>query len=134
MRIFGLQMCTHVGAWQTTGEQDMAQSDLLNSLVPAGSSGAAVRSRALTDAIIKELAKSHNVLADRLTDAMRVNYTGSAVATLPRKRLADVVLSDLARGDCDELIEEQHWASVLCALSLEPAVRAVSHHCRQAEH
>ena len=52
----------------------MARSDLLVSLVKAGSSGDTARARSVAEAIIaEERVKRHNVLADRLTDAMRVN-------------------------------------------------------------
>ena len=119
----------------------MARSDLLVSLVKAGSSGDAARARSVTEAIIaEERAKRHNVLADRLTDALQVNGSSSASATFvgpgrrhqqflleltPRKRLADLVLTDLARRTCEELIEEQHRASVLRAHALEPRHRVL---------
>ena len=117
----------------------MARSDLLVSLAKAGSSGDAARARSVTEAIIaEERAKRHNVLADRLTDALQVNGSSSASATFvgpgrqhqqflieltPRKRLADLVLTDLARRTCEELIEEQRRASVLRAHALEPRHR-----------
>ena len=117
----------------------MARSDLLVSLVKAGSSGDTARARSVTEAIIaEERAKRHNVLADRLTDALQVNGSSAGGATFigpgrqhrqflieltPRKRLADLVLTDLARRTCEELIEEQHRASVLRAHALEPRHR-----------
>ena len=117
----------------------MARSDLLVSLVKAGSSGDTARARSVTEAIIaEERAKRHNVLADRLTDALQVNGNSAGAATFigpgrqhrqflieltPRKRLADLVLTDLARRTCEELIEEQHRASVLRAHALEPRHR-----------
>ena len=119
----------------------MARSDLLVLLVKAGSSGDAARARSVTEAIIaEERAKRHNVLADRLTDALQVNGSSSASATFvgpgrqrqkflieltPRKRLADLVLTDPARRTCEELIEEQHRASVLRAHALEPRHRVL---------
>ena len=84
--------------------------------------------------------EAHNVLADRPTDAMRVNGGSPPAATFigpsrqhrqfvdeltPRKRLADLVLTDLARRACEELIEEQHRSSVLRAHSLEPRHRVL---------
>ena len=117
----------------------MARSDLLVSLVKAGSSGDTARARSVAEAIIaEERVKRHNVLADRLTDAMRVNGADSAAAFLspdqrphrrllaeltPRKKLTDLVLTDVARRACEELIEEQHRASVLRTHSLEPRHR-----------
>lgn len=117
----------------------MARSDLLVSLVKAGSSGDTARARSVAEAIIaEERAKRHNVLAERLADAMRLNGSSSTNAAFigpgpqqrqflieltPRKRLADLVLTDLARRTCEELIEEQHRASVLRAHALEPRHR-----------
>ena len=119
----------------------MARSDLLVSLVKAGSSGDTARARSVAEAIIaEERVKRHNVLADRLTDAMRVNGADSAAAFInpdqrphgrflaeltPRKKLADLVLTDPARRACEELIEEQHRASVLRTHSLEPRHRVL---------
>ena len=55
----------------------MARSDLLISLVRAGSSGDFRNVRAAAEAIIaEEKAKKHNILADRLTEAMHVNGNG----------------------------------------------------------
>ena len=122
----------------------MARSDLLVSLVKAGSSGDSARARSVAEAIIaEERGKRHNVLADRLTDAMRGNgdsaggsgsttFIGSSqphrqflIELTPRKRLADLVLSDIARQACEELVEEQHRASVLRAHSIEPRHRVL---------
>ena len=116
----------------------MSRSDLLISLVQAGSSGDAARARSVAEAIIaEERAKHHNVLADRLADAMRVNGTGSTATVIgassqqrqflveltPRKQLTDLVLTDVARRTCEELIEEQQRASVLRTHALEPRHR-----------
>ncbi|MCY3843265.1 MAG: ATP-binding protein [Acidobacteria bacterium] len=43
----------------------------------------------------------------------------------PRQKLADLVLTDVARLACEELIEEQHRASVLRTHSLEPRHRVL---------
>jgi SpoVK/Ycf46/Vps4 family AAA+-type ATPase len=122
----------------------MARSDLLISLVKAGSSGDSKSVRATAEAIIaEEKAKNHNILADRLTKAMHVNGNGNghkAPAVLsastarhreflleltPEKRIQDLVLSNLNRQACEELIEEQQRASVLRAHSLEPRHRVL---------
>ena len=118
----------------------MARSDLLVSLVKAGSSGDTAQARTVAEAIIaEERAKRHDALAERLTDALRVNGGGTGPAFVgpgrqhrrflieltPRKRLADLVLTDVARRACDELIEEQHRASVLRAQALEPRHRVL---------
>jgi AAA+ superfamily predicted ATPase len=119
----------------------MARSDLLVSLVKAGASGDVTRARTVTEAIIaEERAKRHNVLAERLAEAMHVNGASSATVKFaghgqrhreflleltPRRRIEELVLSDLARRACDELIEEQHRAALLRAHSLEPRHRVL---------
>jgi len=120
----------------------MARSDLLISLVKAGSTGDSRNVRAAAEAIIaEEKAKKHNVLADRLTKALHVNGhdNGHRAPTIlgtgtgrqreflleltPEKRIEDLVLSELNRRACGELIEEQQRASLLRAHSLEPRHR-----------
>ena len=119
----------------------MARSDLLISLVKAGSSGDTAQARSVAEAIIaEERVKRHNILADRLTDVMRVNGGDSAAAFIgpsqrqhrqflleltPQRRLADLVLTDVARRACEELVEEQHRASILRTHSLEPRHRVL---------
>lgn len=121
----------------------MARSDLLISLVKAGSSGDSRSVRAAAEAIIaEEKAKKHNVLADRLTKALHLNGNGhnKGPAVLgaggarqreflfeltPVKRMEDLVLSEINRRACEELIEEQQRASVLRAHSLEPRHRVL---------
>ena len=120
----------------------MARSDLLISLVRAVSSDDKTRTRAAVEAIIaEERAKRHNILADRLTEAMSANgyrpasamFVGQnslkhrefLVEMTPRRRIEDLVLSDLNRQACYELIEEQHRGGVLRAHSLEPRHRVL---------
>ena len=43
----------------------------------------------------------------------------------PRRRIEDLILSDLARRACGELIEEQHRTALLRAHSLEPRHRVL---------
>ena len=121
----------------------MARSDLLISLVKAGSSGDRRSFHATTEAIIaEERAKRHDVLADRLTKAIQANGNGarmpapSLVAAepfhrgkdfvsevVPKRRLEDLVLSSITRREIEEFIEEQHRADVLRAHGLEPRSR-----------
>ncbi|MDP0929395.1 ATP-binding protein [Paracoccus onubensis] len=120
----------------------MARSDLLISLVKAGSSGDAKSVRAAAEAIIaEEKAKNHNILAERLTSALHVNGNGHKAAPvlgtsvsrhkefllelIPQKRIEELVLSELNRHACEELIEEQRRASILRAHSLEPRHRVL---------
>ena len=120
----------------------MARSDLLISLVKAGSRGDVKNVQAAAEAIIaEEKAKNHNVLADRLDKAL--NYSGANGSNLrllnkgnarrqealieqkPDVRIEDLVLSETNRRSCEEFIEEQHRASVLRAHSLEPRHRVL---------
>ncbi len=118
----------------------MARSDLLVSLVRAGASGDNKELTAAVEAIIaEERAKQHNILADRLTRALRSNGNGRqkghmlpdmrarardyVFEMLPRKRLEDLFLPELCEQACRELIEEQQRASLLRSHSLEPRHR-----------
>lgn len=118
----------------------MARSDLLLALVKASSQGDQARAQAAVEAIIaEERAKRHHVLADRLESVLRANGHRDAARfrsngrrvhrfldeVVPRRRLADLVLSDANRRVCRELIEEQHRASVLRANSIEPRHRVL---------
>ena len=117
----------------------MARSDLLVSLVQAGARGDTVQARTVAEQIIaEERRKRHEVLADRLTEAMGVGARESGNGVFvgavrqhgrfltelaPRKRLSDLFLTDSTRRACEELIEEQHRAAVLRAHSIEPRHR-----------
>lgn len=122
----------------------MARSDLLVSLVRAGASGDGERLASTVEAIIaEERAKQHNVLADRLVNALRDNrhggnghakYANQEIANRvrdyvleikPRKRLEDLFLPELCKRACRELIEEQHRASLLRSFALEPRHRVL---------
>lgn len=119
----------------------MARSDLLISLVKAGTTGDRRGFYTAAEAIIaEERAKQHIVLADRLAKAIQPNGAGTnglpAVASshvdrgkdfisevTPRRRLDDLILPKAARQGIDELIEEQQRADVLRAHGLEPRSR-----------
>ena len=121
----------------------MARSDLLISLVRAGAAGDRKEVSTAVEAIIaEERAKQHNILADRLTRALRSNGSGGrpahtaatesvarvrdyVVEATPRKRFEDLVLSDVCERACRELVEEQHRASLLRSQSLEPRHRVL---------
>jgi SpoVK/Ycf46/Vps4 family AAA+-type ATPase len=122
----------------------MARSDLLISLVKAGSRGDSQNVRVAAEAIIaEEKAKNHQVLADRLTKALSMNgndknhRTATVLSSsvgrqrefllelTPEKQIDDLVLSDINRRACMELVEEQQRASVLRAHSLEPRHRVL---------
>lgn len=123
----------------------MARSDLLVSLVKAGTTGDRRGFKSAAEAIIaEERAKRHNVLADQLANVIQANGSGpsSAAVTatisageqtarardfiaevIPRRRLDDLTLPAVVRRAVDELIEEQHRADVLRANGLEPRHR-----------
>jgi SpoVK/Ycf46/Vps4 family AAA+-type ATPase len=119
----------------------MARSDLLVSLVKAGTTGDKRGFRTATEAIIaEERLKRHDVLAERLAKAILSNGNSALNApnapepstqrgrdfiaeVMPRRRLDDLVLPKAARQAVDELVEEQQRADVLRAHGLEPRSR-----------
>lgn len=121
----------------------MARSDLLVSLVKAGSSGDRRLMRSTVEAIIaEERSKQHNVLAERLAKAMNGLANGGAnlnyippesagrgrdflAEVQPQRRLEDIILPDTARLACDQLIEEQQRSDILRAHGLEPRHRVL---------
>jgi len=120
----------------------MARSDLLISLVRASMSGDKDAVRSTVDTIIaEENKKQHRVLAERLTRAVKANGNGTHLSPqhsdaakhgrefvaemTPRRRLADLVLSDTCRDAVDQLIEEQQRSSLLRAHGLDPRHRTL---------
>ena len=116
----------------------MARSDLLLTLIQAGTSGDSRLFRVAAEAVIaEERSKQHHVLADALADALRqmpqpvVSPNGSIVArnlffeTVPSKNLEDLVLPEHVRNACDRLIEEQHRRELLRSYSMEPRHRVL---------
>ena len=121
----------------------MARSDLLVSLVKAVSSGDSRLTKTTVEAIIaEERSKQHNILADKLTEAMNelpngARYTQPTLLApkhrgrdfiaeiQPRRRLEELVLPNAVLTACIQLIEEQHRADLLRAHSLEPRHRAL---------
>ena len=120
----------------------MARSDLLVSLVKAGTAGDRRAFQTTAEAIIaEERAKRHDVLAERLVKAIQPNGNGSGLFSAPvaaeavhrgrdfiaevqpRRRLEDLILPAAARQGVEELIEEQRRADVLRAHGLEPRSR-----------
>jgi SpoVK/Ycf46/Vps4 family AAA+-type ATPase len=128
-------------------EGHMARSDLLESLVKAGTNGDKRVFRMAAEAIIaEERAKRHDVLADRLLRAIQApNGNGSGngyhnnsngnppdlthrgrdfiAEIIPRRRLDDLILPIAARQGILDLIEEQHRADLLRAHGVEPRNR-----------
>ncbi|AIV53529.1 AAA family ATPase [Burkholderia pseudomallei] len=122
----------------------MARSDLLINLVKAASSGDQRLLRSTVEAIVaEERGKQHNVLADRLQSAMNgvaSNVSKSlrpaavdgadrsrevVVEVNPDRRLGDLLLPEIVRVACGQLVEEQRRADLLRAHSLEPRHRVL---------
>jgi AAA+ superfamily predicted ATPase len=116
----------------------MAKSDLLLSLVRAGTAGDQNFFRKTVEALIAdERAQQHNVLADNLANALATNGSGprrlgstpgDLLTTLfyeitPSRRLSDLVLPLAVRKVCEELIEEQNRAELLRSHNVEPRNR-----------
>lgn len=118
----------------------MPRADLLVDLVRAGSRGDQTRFKRVVEAIAAdERAKHHHVLADRLVENISTNghATPSPAVSLdervqhllleivPRKSLADLILPEVVREACKELVEEQHRAELLRSYGLEPRHRVL---------
>jgi SpoVK/Ycf46/Vps4 family AAA+-type ATPase len=122
----------------------MARSDLLVALVTAGATGDRNLARTSAEALIAdERTKQHNVLADRLSGALKAQMNGHAPMTnpptetvargpstrdlfverAPQRSLTDLLLPPVTREACEELIEEQRRADVLRSHGLEPRHR-----------
>ena len=121
----------------------MARGDLLVSLIRASMSGDknAVRSTVET-MIVEEKSKQHKLLADRLTRALYTagnggihtpahafdlaNRSRDFIAEItPKRRLDDMILSDICREVVGQLIEEQQRSSLLRAHGLDPRHRVL---------
>lgn len=121
----------------------MARSDLLVNLVKAGAAGDKRLMRSTVEAIIaEERSKQHNVLAERLSKAMNGLANGAVqmahapqdhnargrdflAEIQPQRRLEGLVLPDIVRLACSQMIEEQQRADVLRSHSLEPRHRVL---------
>ena len=125
----------------------MARSDLLLSLIKAGVSSDQRLLHSTVEAIVAdERGKQHNVLADRLQNALRNARPMSGhlrgqeqpirpeaidrgrdalVETVPRRQLDELVLTQHVLAACRELIEEQQRVDLLRSYSLEPRHRVL---------
>lgn len=126
-------------------QDHMARSDLLVSLIRAGTAGDKRSFRTAAEAIIaEERAKHHDVLADRLTHLIQSNGAGgNGIQALspasdassrgkdfiseivPRRRLDDLILPGIVRRAVLELVEEQQRADLLRAHGIEPRHRVL---------
>mgnify|MGYP000933834007 CR=1 FL=1 len=117
----------------------MARADLILGIVEAARRGDDTSLRRSVEALIaEERGKQHNVLADRLENALRQNGSHQAPSAEigrspappvevidPRRSLADLVLPDRVRLACTELIEEQQRVELLRSYGLEPRHRVL---------
>lgn len=117
----------------------MARADLLLKLVEAVSKGNMNLFNKTVDAIIaEERSKNHNVLADRLAEAMRdkqnnslndlkstltINKNKLFYETTPVVKLNDLILSSNLSQVCNEFIEEHFRSDLLRSFNLEPRHR-----------
>jgi SpoVK/Ycf46/Vps4 family AAA+-type ATPase len=114
----------------------MANSDLLLSLIRAGTKGDQALFRKTVEALIaEERSKQHHVLAERLADLLS-NSNGSQpnrnLTTFdsqtqnglyeirPRKKISDLILPFEVAVSCLEMIEEYQRADLLRSYGLEP--------------
>jgi AAA+ superfamily predicted ATPase len=119
----------------------MAKSDLLLTLVRAGTSGDRSLFRKTVEALIAdERAQQHNILADNLAKSLAANGNGPyRVGTsttgdppqmlfydiTPRRKLSELVLPRVVERVCEELAEEQNRAELLRSHNLEPRNRVL---------
>lgn len=120
----------------------MARSDLLINLVKAGASGNQRLLRATVEAIVaEERGKQHNVLAARLQSVLLTAPSESPPPptrvldgkllsgrdfiseVVPARSFEELVLPELVRSACTQLVEEQQRSDLLRSHSLEPRHR-----------
>lgn len=119
----------------------MARSDLLLSLVKAGTSGDYASFRKVVESLIaEERAKKHGVLAERLSELLNRNGSPPVPASAasrngavhdlcveltPGRTLDDLILPDVVRTACTELVEEHHRTELLRSYGLQPRNRVL---------
>lgn len=120
----------------------MARSDLLISLVKAGTSGDQALFRKVVESVIaEERAKNHEVLAGRLADELNQNGTPRfparpsianngtvhdlCVEMTPTRTLDELVLPQTVKAASQELVEEHHRTELLRTYGLCPRNRVL---------
>jgi AAA+ superfamily predicted ATPase len=116
----------------------MARSDLILTLVKAGSRGDHLLFRKAVEAmIVEEQAKQHHLLAQKLTEELRSNsslnsngpvvlgdrLTNLLLDVTPHLTLDDLILPPSVDATCREIIEEHNRADLLRSYNLEPRSR-----------
>lgn len=119
----------------------MARSDLLISLVKAGTSGDYANFRKVVESLIaEERAKKHGVLADRLSELLDRNGSPPVPVTAasrngavhdlcveltPARTIDDLILPETVRSACTELVEEHQRSELLRSYGLQPRNRVL---------
>ncbi|MBK8637432.1 MAG: AAA family ATPase [Chromatiaceae bacterium] len=119
----------------------MPRADLIVDLVKAGTRGdRGAFARLVESMAAEERAKNHSLLADRLVQGLNLNGNGRKPLGLavpdekaaellheivPRRSLASLVLPNVARIACGELVEEHHRTDLLRTYNLEPRHRVL---------
>lgn len=113
----------------------MPRSDLLLSLVKAGSKGDQPGFRRSLEALVAdERGRQHHVVAKQLEQYLASNPGGPTSPTRPisptpealvdeihpDRKLSDLILPEVVKGACAEVIEEQHRSELLRSHGLEP--------------
>jgi ATPase family associated with various cellular activities (AAA) len=126
---------------RSPGPYDVARSDLLISLVRAGTNADQPGFRRALEAVIaEERAKQHHILADHLAEYLAVKKNGQAsishsdldesldslvMEVEPRKRIDELLLPENVQATVNELIEEHVRSDLLRAYGLEPRHRVL---------
>jgi SpoVK/Ycf46/Vps4 family AAA+-type ATPase len=118
----------------------MARSDLIVTLVRAVRRGdQALFKQAVEALIAEERAKRHTVFAERLEESLKTNGSSSIggpsaadertqnllFELTPSRKLEDLLLPEIVRVACQELIEEHHRCELLRSYNLEPRHRVL---------
>lgn len=119
----------------------MARSDLLISLVKAGTTGDEATFRKVVESLIaEERSKKHGVLAERLNELLQRNgsnavyrHAASRSGTVhdlclertPVRTIGDLILPEHVQSACQELVEEHHRADILRSFGLSPRNRVL---------
>ncbi len=117
----------------------MPRSDLLLSLVKAGSSGDRPGFRRSLEALVAdERGRQHHVIANQLAACLEVAHdTAPSMRPIsptpealvdelrPERTLADLVLPKAVHVACSQLVEEQHRSEILRSHGVEPRHRVL---------
>jgi SpoVK/Ycf46/Vps4 family AAA+-type ATPase len=117
----------------------MARSDLLVNLVRASKRGDRLLLKKTVEAIVaEERAKQHNVLADKLEKEIRqsdVQNNGPTVSydrmtnlifeMSPERQMDDLILPEVVKKGCADLVEEHHRRDLLRSYNLKPRNRVL---------